>query len=143
MFCYRFVHKCFSAQIVHRNIRRPIHWTAKEQQTDSNWTSKIFVNGLLCSSKECRHKLDSGLFGLGLLIMILTKIDGINIYWLIYMLGYHMGYKTILLILTKENQISPSNTQEHAFHRAFHKDQITLIKPIPTFSNDIKVHDVA
>ena len=44
MFGLQCVHKCSSAQIVHRNIRRPIHRTANEQQTDSKRTSEIFIN---------------------------------------------------------------------------------------------------
>ena len=50
MFGWRFVHKCSSAQIVHRNIRRSIHRTANEQQTDIRNIRQPFdiCNFLLC-----------------------------------------------------------------------------------------------
>ena len=40
------VHKCSSAQIVHRNIRRPIYRSAVSAQTDSKRSTKIVVNRL-------------------------------------------------------------------------------------------------
>ena len=59
MFGWRFMHKCSSAQIVHRNIRCPIYRAANGQQMDVQNIRQPFdiCNILLCIARVCLYTL--------------------------------------------------------------------------------------